>query len=191
MTVKFLFDTDFSQPVAEHSFDQEEVAIACRQSYMEGFDAGRLQGLQEIEADCRSVLNQLMHSFDHIKNIEMQSSINAGVIAEKITRALFPAFSEQGGLLEVKTVLKSVLEKLNCDNQLTLYCSEAILPKLKEYIDTLYTDVPIHLQSQKDRQKTDIIIDWKTGFAERNEQALLEHIDTVMREYRESHHDAR
>ncbi len=180
---KFLFETDFDQTAVEKTYDQQDIDIACRQSYIEGVDAGRLQTLKEIDAECRTILTHIAGALQNIRAIEQQSFMNAGIIAEKITKAMFPTFFEKGAFLEVQTVLSNVLEKLNSTNALTLYCAQEMEPKLKQFIDTLQTDTLINIHAQKDMAISDIKIDWKTGFAERDQGLLQETIDNLLENY--------
>lgn len=185
-TSKFLFEQEF---FTDRTVSKETLSIEKRQSFAEGFEAGRRKALEEIE-------HQVLESFDRVQQVlhqitaQKETSLRYAVsIAEKIFLTIFPKHSKEGALQEVTSIAEQVLEKLNAENHILIKCHPSLKESLEARLKELSSSVPFHIQEDEGFSGSDVHIDWKTGFLFRSEGDLALQIQSILETYKEKNHE--
>lgn len=183
---KFLFDQEF---YTDRTVSTETLSIEKRQSFAEGFDAGRQKALDEIDHQVLMTCQELKQVLGQITDQKEASLSYAVSIAEKIFLTLFPKHSREGAVQEVASVAQQVLEKLNSENHILIKCNPALKEPLEMLLKELPSPLPFTLQSEEGFTGSDIHIDWKTGFLFRSEADLALQIQSILDTFKEKNHE--
>ncbi|MEX2452271.1 MAG: FliH/SctL family protein [Rhodospirillales bacterium] len=204
---KFLFNYDFDRPpvndrpededmsdeeaaepepeIIVPTFSEEEVAAARD----EGFAAGKEQGIRETLAGAEQTtatalesitekINGMFRRQDEANTSAVRDAIN---VAAAITRKMFPHFSNRGAAEEVEQVIQSIMEKVIDEPRLTITVSaslhENISARLGPIISETGFEGKVVLNAEETLPPGDCRIEWGTGTASRDTEALWREID--------------
>jgi flagellar biosynthesis/type III secretory pathway protein FliH len=202
---KFLFDcsfdskeTDASEETIEEiieepeeiipTFTKEELEIARD----EGFIKGKEHGIKEAAAAKEQIL------IDAIKNLETQFANlfktqqeaaksdlnNAILVANAISRKIFPSLNKRGALEEVEHMVANVMKEIHEEPKVCIYIHPDLKPLLKEHIDLISKKTnhrgEITIIATDDIPLGDCNIEWDSGGAQRNIETLLEDVEEIV-----------
>jgi|GEM_PF-4922460 len=179
---KYLFNHDFS---FELSIPKEMLDVEKKQSFIEGFEAGRLKALSEINYQTHDALGEIQKSLLQIASQKEKSLKYAVSIASKVFLTLFPKYSREAAAYEVSQITMDVLSKLNENNHVRIICNPSLKNSLEDKLVALKTEVPFVLEENEAFSGSDVHIDWKTGFLFRSEADLVLHIQEILEAFQD------
>lgn len=194
MSIKFLFNDDFEAKELEPppiSYDQNDLDIACREHFLKGFEEGRFQALQEIEASCRLILNAIQSSLDEVDRFQQQSQKTVATVIEKTIATILPHFCATAASTEVQGIVEDVLKKVIGAQEMTIMCAHDLVRVVEEKIETLKTTTKISINGDDTYHNSDVRMEWHGGFIERNEQKLCDDLTLLLTKYGREVEDAK
>ena len=179
-----IFKKDFSPHAPKADFNLEELETHQKQAYQEGYEAGK----KESEAELRSILSCVSKDIQSVLQAKEKSLFYTISIAEKICETLFPRYSQEGALAEVRAMIEHLFEKINGESVYTIRCTPRIQGELEEYFKTFDPHFEFNIQGDENFSGSDLHISWKNGFVWRSEVELLDHIKDILASFKEIHH---
>ena len=167
------------------TFSEEEVAAARD----EGFAAGKEQGIRETlagaEQTTATALESIMEKINGIFRRQDEANIStvrdAINVAAAITRKMFPHFSKRGAAEEVEQVIQSIMEKVIDEPRLTITVSASLHENISARLGPIVSETgfegKVVLNAEETLPPGDCRIEWGTGTASRDTEALWREID--------------
>lgn len=207
MTVvrKFLFDIDFEdeKPPAEEVEDIVEYVepeviepvfkgYNLEISYDAGFDDGREEGIREsssaIQQQVSETLKIMMQNLSEIYSIQEKANADAArdamTAALAVARKVLPTLGERDALGEVERMIEMTIKKVIDEPRIVVRVNEKLHDQMLEHINALIKDGRFEsrliLQPDADLPIGDCKIDWGSGGAERNMDAMWREIDAII-----------
>lgn len=193
MNHKFLFNDDFDAKALEPppiTYDDNDMEIACQEHFLKGFEEGRFQALQEIEASCRILLQKIQTSLSDVDHFQEQSQHTVAIVIEQTMQTILPHFCEKGALIEIQNIVQDVIKKVINVQHITITCTSDLVEPMEEYIQTLQAHTTMSVKGDQTYEKSSLCMEWKGGFIQRDEKKLCTELQHLLKNYKkEASHD--
>lgn len=207
MTVarKYLFEVDFEavekpKVVVGEIVEEAEPEVVepvfkdyhLEESYDAGFEAGLEEGLRNaektIEKNVSEILTKMLNGMPDLFTIQKEANASAAhdamAAALAVSRKILPGLSERNALGEVERMVKMTLEKVIDEPQVVVRVNTDLLDSMSERIETLAKngnfEGRVLVQADADLQVDACRIEWSSGGADRDMNALWKEIDGII-----------
>ncbi|GAB6054632.1 FliH/SctL family protein [Magnetospira thiophila] len=205
---KFLFDTDFGEPLEAKTkkakekeappeppppptFSEAEMAQARTESEAAGHKKGLAEAQQSIEERTAKALEQLGEQikalFDDEQNTVEEAKRDAVAVAAAVAVKMFPGLNRRHGVDEVTYLVADILERLREEPKVAIRISEEDSEAMVEHIEALSEGLGFEgrltVLSDETLGAGDCRIEWNDGGAERDSKAMWRQIDEIVERY--------
>jgi len=194
--VKYRFDQAFDGG-AKSRFDEElerlraDAETIKSEAYAQGFEEGRNQALQDIEAATKETLSQIAQGAHALfsQKAQLESGIKQEMVqlAYAIASKLSPALLRAHPLAEIEALIEDCLATAQKEPRLVVRVSEALLDPVNERLEDLKasTGFPgdIVLIGEPGLGPQDCRVEWPDGGTERKHDTIMREVETAVQRF--------
>ncbi|SDD94398.1 FliH/SctL family protein [Kordiimonas lacus] len=194
--VKYRFDQAFDGG-AKSRFDEElerlraDAETIKSEAYAHGFEEGRNQALQDIEAATKETLSQIAQGAHALfsQKSQLESGIKQDMVqlAYAIASKLSPALIRAHPMAEIEALIEDCLATTHKEPRLVVRVSEALLDPVNERLEDLKasTGFPgdIVLIGEPGLGPQDCRVEWPDGGTERKHDTIMREVETAVQRF--------
>jgi len=194
--VKYRFDQAFDGG-AKSRFDEELDRLRAdteqikSEAYAHGFEEGRKQALNDVEAATQETLSQVAQAAHAL--FSQKSQLETGIkqemvqLAYAIASKLSPALIRAHPMAEIEALIEDCLATANKEPRLVVRVSEALLDPINERLEDLKasTGFPgdIVLIGEPALGPQDCRVEWPDGGTERKHDTIMREVETAVQRF--------
>ena len=193
---KFMFERSFDDATVIHRAPErkpvlmkpEQIDALKKESYDNGFEAGKTAGHEEQTAHMTKILSKVEHNLtiltDSIAGLAKEQEEQIRRLSLSIARKILPTFTSQNGLQEIETLVNNTIQEMAREPRLVVRVHESEFDTLNTRIQEIATRRAYHgkviVLADNDVVSGDCRIEWADGGISRDTQKTMTAIDQTI-----------